>query len=114
MHQGQSEAALDYLRQQQDEQQRGLGDLGPDLWLALRRRCSPPPTRASKKADTDIIDVFYSMTPIFELAPPSYKSTFMRIAGIIDEAAFDGWRRQWASPASAPSSPVPRARRAGP
>jgi fermentation-respiration switch protein FrsA (DUF1100 family) len=33
--------------------------------------------------------VLYSMVPIFELAPPSFKANFMYMAGIDDETAFD-------------------------
>ena len=36
-----------------------------------------------------IMGILYSMTPIFELAPPSFKANFMYMAGISDEAAFD-------------------------
>ncbi len=33
--------------------------------------------------------VLYSMVPLFELAPPSFKANFMYMAGITDEEAFD-------------------------
>ncbi len=41
------------------------------------------------KACAGIMGVLYSMVPIFELAPPSFKVNFMYMAGIDDEAAFD-------------------------
>ncbi|MBJ3774618.1 alpha/beta hydrolase family protein [Acuticoccus mangrovi] len=41
------------------------------------------------KACAGIMGVLYSMTPIFELAPPSFKANFMYMAGIEDEDDFD-------------------------
>ncbi len=41
------------------------------------------------KACAGIMGVLYDMGPIFELAPPSFKSTFMYMAGMTDEDAFD-------------------------
>ncbi len=41
------------------------------------------------KANAGIMGILYSMQSIFELAPPSFKLTFMYMAGITDEAEFD-------------------------
>ncbi len=45
------------------------------------------------KACAGIMGILYSMTPIFELAPPSFKATYMYMANIADEAAFDRMAR---------------------
>jgi dienelactone hydrolase len=80
-------AALDYLQQRPEIDPGKLAVSGASFgsyWAPLLAAADP-----RVKASAGIMGILYSMTPIFELAPPSFKSTFMYMAGISDEAAFD-------------------------
>ena len=80
-------AALDYLQQRPEIDGDRLAVSGASFgsyWAPLLAAADP-----RVKASAGIMGILYSMTPIFELAPPSFKSTFMYMAGISDEAAFD-------------------------
>ena len=80
-------AALDYLQKRPEIDGDKLAVSGASFG-STGRRCSPPPTRASRRAPASWA-ILYSTTSIFELAPPSFKANFMYMAGISDEAAFD-------------------------
>ena len=80
-------AALDYLQKRPEIDPDKLAVSGASFgsyWAPLLAAADP-----RVKACAGIMGILYSMTPIFELAPPSFKSTFMYMAGISDDAEFD-------------------------
>jgi dienelactone hydrolase len=80
-------AALDYLQQRPEIDSDKLAVSGASFGSYWAPQLAAADSRV--KASAGIMGILYSMTPIFELAPPSFKANFMYMAGISDEAAFD-------------------------
>ncbi|WP_108661123.1 alpha/beta hydrolase family protein [Acuticoccus kandeliae] len=80
-------AALDYLEARPEIDGDRLAVSGASFgsyWAPMVAAHDP-----RVKACAGIMGILYSMQAIFELAPPSFKSTFMYMAGMSDEDAFD-------------------------
>lgn len=80
-------AALDYLEKRPEIDASRLAVSGASFGSYWAPQLAANDSRI--KANAGIMGILYSMTPIFELAPPSFKSTFMYMAGVTDEAEFD-------------------------
>jgi dienelactone hydrolase len=80
-------AALDYLEKRPEIDAGRLGVSGASFGSYWAPLLAAHDRRI--KVNAGIMGILYSMHAIFELAPPSFKSTFMYMAGITDEAAFD-------------------------
>lgn len=80
-------AALDYLEKRPEIDADRLAVSGASFGSYWAPQLAAHDKRI--KANAGIMGILYSMMPIFELAPPSFKSTFMYMSGISDEAEFD-------------------------
>lgn len=80
-------AALDYLEKRPEIDADRLAVSGASFGSYWAPQLAANDSRI--KANAGIMGILYSMTAIFELAPPSFKTTFMYMAGITDEAEFD-------------------------
>jgi dipeptidyl aminopeptidase/acylaminoacyl peptidase len=80
-------AALDYLQRRPEIDPDRLAVSGASFGSYWAPLLAAHDDRV--KACAGIMGVLYSMVPIFELAPPSFKANFMYMAGIDDEGAFD-------------------------
>lgn len=80
-------AALDYLQSRVEIASDKLAVSGASFGSYWAPMVAASDARV--KACAGIMGVLYSMEPIFELAPPAFKATFMYMAGMTDEEAFD-------------------------
>lgn len=80
-------AAIDYLTRRPDIDGNAIAASGASFGSYWAPQLTAADPRI--KACAGIMGVLYSMAPIFEMAPPSFKLNFMYMAGIEDEAEFD-------------------------
>ena len=80
-------AALDFLERHPAIDSSKLGVSGASFGSYWAPQLAAADSRI--KVNAGIMGILYSMQAIFELAPPSFKSTFMYMAGISDETEFD-------------------------
>lgn len=80
-------AAIDFLERRPEINSAQIAVSGASFGSYWAPRLAAADDRV--KACAGIMGILYSMTPIFELAPPSFKLNFMYMAGIDDEAEFD-------------------------
>jgi dipeptidyl aminopeptidase/acylaminoacyl peptidase len=85
-------AAIDYLRQRPDIDPAKIAVQGASFGSYWGPRLAAADPRI--KACAGIMGILYSMDPIFNLAPPSFRHAFMFMAGMENDEEFDNMASQ--------------------